>query len=252
MTRAMSQYLRSTVNKTPFCPGCGHGVLMNAILRAIDRLNLDTANTLFVSGIGCAAWIPSPHFDFDTLHTLHGRAIAFATGAKLAKPSLATIVVSGDGDLLSIGGNHFIHAARRNTDISVICANNFIFGMTGGQPAPTTPPGTTTVNLPASTNEPPLDGCRLAMAAGAQYTARYPVSSPIELSCAIETSIRTSGFTYVEAVSPCPTQYGRRNDLADIAQLYEDISRRCITREKYDLLSPEERTRFLTIGERFQ
>ena len=137
MTRAMHDWLR--VEHSTFCPGCGHGILLGAIVRACDELGLDRKSLLFVSGIGCAGWIPSPHIKADTLHTLHGRAVACATGAKLANPKLTTIVVSGDGDLSSIGGNHLIHAARRNIDLTVICANNQIYGMTGGQSASTTP-----------------------------------------------------------------------------------------------------------------
>ena len=144
MVRALEKYIRPGVKVTPFCPGCGHGILMGLILRAIDELKMDMKKMLFVSGIGCAAWIPSPHFDGDTLHTLHGRALAFATGAKLFNPDLCVMVVSGDGDLSSIGGNHLIHAARRNIDLKVICANNMIYGMTGGQVASTTPKGART------------------------------------------------------------------------------------------------------------
>ena len=139
MVRALEKYIRPGVKSTPFCPGCGHGILMGLILRAIDELKMDMNKMVFVSGIGCAAWIPSPHYDGDTLHTLHGRALAFATGVKLFNPELCVMVVSGDGDLSSIGGNHLIHAARRNIDLKVICANNMIYGMTGGQVASTTP-----------------------------------------------------------------------------------------------------------------
>ena len=251
MTRAMSQHLRASCRETPFCPGCGHGVLMNVILRAVDRLELSPKETLFVSGIGCAAWIPSPHFDFDTLHTLHGRAVAFATGAKLVNPSLTTIVVSGDGDLLSIGGNHLIHAARRNIDLTVILANNFIFGMTGGQSAPTTPRGARTVTAPGGVTERPIDACRLVLAAGAGYTARYPVTHPVALSTVIERAIRHRGFSLVEAVSPCPTQYGRHNGLADIPALYQEVERRCVTLAEYEEIPPAEKPYYLVVGEQF-
>src|SRR3972149_1851924 len=141
MARDLEKYLRPEIKSTPFCPGCGHGILMNLILRAINELQWPMEKMLFVSGIGCAAWIPSPHFNADTLHTLHGRAIPFATGVKMFNPDLCVMVVSGDGDLTSIGGNHLIHAARRNIDLKVICANNMIYGMTGGQVASTTPKG---------------------------------------------------------------------------------------------------------------
>ncbi len=136
MARDLEQYLRPGIGATTFCPGCGEAILMRLILRAIDELKIDIDDMLFVSGIGCAAWIPSPYFNADTLHTLHGRAIAFATGAKMFNLKLKTMVISGDGDLADIGGNHLIHAARRNIDLTVICANNMNYGMTGARFAP--------------------------------------------------------------------------------------------------------------------
>jgi 2-oxoglutarate ferredoxin oxidoreductase subunit beta len=178
MTRDLENYLRPGVKGTPFCPGCGHGILMGLILRSIDELKMDMRKMLFVSGIGCAAWIPSPHFAGDTLHTLHGRAVAFATGAKLANPELCVLIISGDGDLSAIGGNHLIHAARRNLDLKVICANNMIYGMTGGQAAPTTPQGARTATTGQGNPYPPFDLCRLVAAAGATYVARYGVTQP--------------------------------------------------------------------------
>ena len=186
MARAMEKYLRKGPAGTPFCPGCGHGILLCSLLRAVDRLGVPQDDLLFVSGIGCAAWIPSPTIAADTLHTLHGRAIAFATGAKLANPKMTTIVVSGDGDLSSIGGNHLIHAARRDVDMTVICANNQIYGMTGGQTASTTPVGAKTATDPGGNIYRPLDICSLVMAAGARYAARYPVTRPASLIDAIE------------------------------------------------------------------
>jgi 2-oxoglutarate ferredoxin oxidoreductase subunit beta len=144
----MQKLIRAEAFPTPFCPGCGSGILMNAIVRAIAELEIDLDQLLFVSGIGCSAWIPSPHYNADTLHTLHGRPVAFAVGAKLYNPKLKVIVISGDGDLSSIGGNHLIHAARKDIDITVICANNMIYGMTGGQLAATTPLEFRTVTTP--------------------------------------------------------------------------------------------------------
>ncbi|GAF92974.1 unnamed protein product, partial [marine sediment metagenome] len=167
MARDLEEYLRPGLDSTPFCPGCGHGILMNLILRAIDELKLSMDEMLFVSGIGCAAWIPSPHFNADTLHTLHGRAIAFATGAKMFNPKLNVMVISGDGDLTSIGGNHLIHAARRNIDLSVICANNMIYGMTGGQVASTSPLGALTSTTMDGNIYRPFDLCKLVLGAGA-------------------------------------------------------------------------------------
>ena len=249
MTRAMEQYLRKGLKGTAFCPGCGHGLLLGAILRAVDRLGIPKQDLLFVSGIGCAAWIPSPNIGADTLHTLHGRAIAFATGAKLANPRLTTIIASGDGDLTSIGGNHLIHAARRDLDVTVVCANNQIYGMTGGQTASTTPVGTRTVTDPAGNVFRPFDVCRLVKAAGARYAARFPVTRPLELTDAIEKAIRIKGFTFVEAISPCPTQYGRRNALGDLAKLYEAIDASCVTAEEAARLGEDERQHRFVIGE---
>ena len=181
MVRAMEKYIRPGVKSTPFCPGCGHGILMGLILRAIDELKMDMNKMVFVSGIGCAAWIPSPHFDGDTLHTLHGRALAFATGVKLFNPELCVMVVSGDGDLSSIGGNHLIHAARRNIDLKVICANNMIYGMTGGQVASTTPAGARTATTGEGNPYQPFNLSRLVEAAGATYVAKYSVTQPVTL-----------------------------------------------------------------------
>ncbi len=232
MARDLGRYLREGVETTPFCPGCGHGILMGAVLRAADALGLDMDRTLFVSGIGCAAWIPSPHFRADTLHTLHGRALPFATGAKLYNPDLTVLVVSGDGDLASIGGNHLIHAARRDLDLTVVCANNQIYGMTGGQVAPTTPRGAASATTPAGNDDRPFDLCRLVAAAGAAYVARYAVVQPLLLQRAIERGLRTPGFAFVEALSPCPTQFGRRNSLGDPAG--------CLARLREALVSREE------------
>jgi len=215
----------------PFCPGCGDRVLLRLILRAIDELQMNIDDMLFVSGIGCAAWIPSPHFNADTLHTLHGRAIAFATGAKMFNPKLITMVISGDGDLADIGGNHLIHAARRNIDLTVICANNMNYGMTGGQVCSTTPEGALTHTTRDGNPYRPFDLCKLVIAAGAVYVARYLVTQGDALVNSIKKALQTQGFAFVEAVSPCPTQFGRQNRLdtpKDTFRYYED---RCISKE---------------------
>ncbi|MBI4800556.1 MAG: 2-oxoacid:ferredoxin oxidoreductase subunit beta [Desulfarculus sp.] len=232
MTRALDQYLRPEVKATPFCPGCGHGVLLGLILRAVEAAGLDPRQMLFVSGIGCAAWIPSPNFRADTLHTLHGRALAFATGAKAANPALKVMVVSGDGDLASIGGNHLIHAARRGLEITVICANNQIYGMTGGQAAPTTQLGAPTATTPEGNPYRPFDLCRLVKAAGADYVARGSVTRPYELMDYMAQGLTRPGFSFIEALSPCPTQAGRRQGLDTPAALYDDLGRRCLARRE--------------------
>ena len=249
MARALEQYVRPGVKGTPFCPGCGHGILMNHILRAIDELKMDMKKMVFVSGIGCAAWIPSPHFDGDTLHTLHGRAVAFATGVKLFNPDLHVMVVSGDGDLSSIGGNHLIHAARRNIDLKVICANNMIYGMTGGQVASTTPRGAQTVTTPGGNPYRPFDLSKLVEAAGAAYVARYAVTQPVALIHAIKTALLHVGFAFLEVLSPCPTQFGRRNRQDRAEDMIQELVRRCILEEEAAGLTEEERAEKIITGE---
>lgn len=203
-----ARYLRQA---TPFCPGCGHGIFMNAFLRAADAAGLDFGRTVFVSGIGCGAWVPSPHFLADTLHVTHGRAIAFATGIKLTRPDLEVVVISGDGDLTTIGGNHLIHAARRNVPIKVFCLNNWLFGMTGGQVSATTPQGAMTETTPDGNPHRSFDLVNLVRGAGAPYVARWPVARPQWLRRGIETALQEPGFAFVEVLSTCPTQYGRAN-----------------------------------------
>jgi 2-oxoglutarate/2-oxoacid ferredoxin oxidoreductase subunit beta len=249
VTRALEKYLRPGVKGTPFCPGCGHGILMGLILRAVDELKMDMKKMLFVSGIGCAAWIPSPHYDGDTLHTLHGRALAFATGAKLFNPDLCVLVVSGDGDLSSIGGNHLIHAARRNLDLKVICANNMIYGMTGGQAASTTPKGSRSSTTTAGNPYRPFNLSRLVEAAGASYVAKYSVTQPVALINSIKKAIGRVGFSFIEVLSPCPTQYGRRNRLDRPEDMIRDLIQRCILEEEAKGLTEEEMAERIVTGE---
>ncbi len=224
--------IRPEAFPTPFCAGCGHGILLGAILRAIREVGLDQEKMLFVSGIGCAGWIPSPHFAADTLHTTHGRPLAFATGAKLFRPELKVVVIGGDGDLASIGGNHLIHAARRDLEMTVICANNYIYGMTGGQVTPTTPQGAFTVTTPAGNPEPPFDLCRLVSGAGATYVARHTVYHVRPLIKILSRALEHRGFAFVEVLSPCPTQYGRRNEFRSPWEMMEWLRDNCISVEK--------------------
>jgi 2-oxoglutarate ferredoxin oxidoreductase subunit beta len=224
----LSKYFRWETFPSPFCPGCGHGILMGALIRVIDNIKLNWKNTVFVSGIGCAAWIPSPHYAADTMHTTHGRAIAFATGIKLYNPKLNVIVVSGDGDIASIGGNHLIHAARRNIPITVICANNNIYGMTGGQFASTTPLSSCTATTPKGSTERPFDLAKLVIGAGADYVARATVYDSKLLNNYIKNGITYScinnkGFSFLDVISPCHTQFGRRNNCRSITDMIKDI-----------------------------
>jgi 2-oxoglutarate ferredoxin oxidoreductase subunit beta len=248
-TASIVKYIRPRTFPTPFCAGCGHGILLGAILRAIDELELDFSQMLFVSGIGCAGWIPSPHYNTDTLHVTHGRPVAFATGAKLFNPQLNVVVIGGDGDIASIGGNHLIHAARRNVDITVICANNLIYGMTGGQVTPTTPRGARTQTTPAGNPEPPFDLARLVAAAGATYVARYSVWHVRPLIASIKKALQHTGFSFIEVLSTCPTQYGRRNENPTPVGMLRALKENCVTMERAKTMSPEELIGKTIIGE---
>ena len=194
------------------CPGCGHGTIMTAIIRAIENLGLEKNHVAVVSGIGCSARI-SGYLDFHTLHTLHGRALAFATGVKLSRPELTVIVPMGDGDACAIGGNHFIHAARRNIDVTAIIMNNSIYGMTGGQYSPLTGYGEFATTAPYGNIDHSFDVVKLATGAGASFVARtttYHVNAMVKI---FEKAIAHKGFSVVEVLSQCPTQFGRRNNI---------------------------------------
>jgi 2-oxoglutarate ferredoxin oxidoreductase subunit beta len=206
---SVRRYLRDV--SLPFCPGCGNVIVMSRFLKAIHELgHKDLNKFVFCSGIGCAAWIPSPHFKADSIHTTHGRSIPVATGVKLVRPESNVVVFGGDGDLLGIGLSHLIHAARRNQDIVVVLVNNMIYGMTGGQVAPTTPLGFRTTTTPYGSFERPLDAARLLAVAGACYVARWTTVHVEQLVEAMKRAITTDGFAFVEVVSQCPTAFGRR------------------------------------------
>lgn len=213
------EYLRESEQPHTMCPGCGGGTVMNAFVTAFEKLDVPRRDLLLVSGIGCSAWIPSPNIEADTLHTTHGRPIAYATGAKSANEDLETVVISGDGDLAGIGGNHLLHAARRNVDVTAILVNNFTYGMTGGQVAPTTPHGSTTTTSPYGNPEDAMDVSAVVEEAGASFVARQPTSRPHQLVSAIERAIEVDGFSLVEVISQCPTVYGRRNDLRSAPEM---------------------------------
>ncbi|MBI3949692.1 MAG: 2-oxoacid:ferredoxin oxidoreductase subunit beta [Acidobacteria bacterium] len=195
-----------------WCPGCGIGVALKSLLMALEESEMPLENVAMVSGIGCTARAIG-YVKFDAFHTTHGRAIPFATGLKLANPILNVIVFSGDGDLASIGGNHFIHAARRNIDLTVICVNNFIYGMTGGQVGPTTPLTAKSSTTPYGNFEYGFNLPHLAAASGAVYVARWTVFHVRRVISAIHEAIAKKGFSFVEVISPCPIGYLRRNKL---------------------------------------
>ena len=211
-------YLR--VDKLPhvWCAGCGIGTVMGSIIRTVDKAELNKNDVVMVSGIGCSSRM-SGYCDFNTLHTTHGRALSFATGIKLANPKFNVIVVMGDGDALAIGGNHLIHAARRNIDILAIIINNWIYGMTGGQYSPTTPLGSFATTAPYGQVEPPFDVLRLIGGSGASYVARGTVYHIRELDKLILGGIQKKGFAVVEVISQCPTSFGRRNRMRTAVEM---------------------------------
>ncbi|MCC6501989.1 MAG: 2-oxoacid:ferredoxin oxidoreductase subunit beta [Deltaproteobacteria bacterium] len=219
-----NKYLRP--NKLPhiWCPGCGHGIVLKAMLRAIDKAGLDKNNIALVSGIGCSSRTPG-YVDFNTLHTLHGRALPFATGIKLAKPEMKVIVVTGDGDALAIGGNHFIHACRRNIDITVLVFTNATYGMTGGQYSPTTPLESIATTSRYGNIEPPFDTCEMAKASGATFVARGTAYHTIELEKTIHEAITHKGTSVVDIIDACPTYFGRANKFKSATQMMEEIEK---------------------------
>lgn len=243
------KYVRSQAIRQPHCPGCGNGIIAQCMLRAIDELQLDIDKIVFVSGIGCSGWIPSPFFNADVLHTTHGRALAFATGVKLGNPNLGVVVFTGDGDGAAIGGNHLIHAARRNVEMLTILVNNRIYGMTGGQVAPTTPHAMKTKTTPYGNIEYPFDLCELVKAAGAVYVARWTAFHVKQLISSMKKGLLKEGFSFIEVVSQCPVQYGRYvgvRDAADLLLMLKDMS---VPIDKAKIMSKKELEGRIVIGE---
>ncbi len=234
-----------------WCSGCGNGILMRDVVVALDRLGLEREKTVVVSGIGCSSRAAG-YMDFNTLHTTHGRALAFATGVKLANPSLTVIVITGDGDGSSIGGNHLIHAARRNIDITVVVFNNNTYGMTGGQFSPTTPTGDYGTTAPYGTIEKPFDIAALAETAGATYTARGTSYHTTETIRAIEGGIRHKGFSLIDCYSVCPTYYGRKNRKGDAVEMLTWQRDHAVDAKKFKEMSPEERADKFPLGVLFE
>ena len=207
---AVNDYIRERFFPHLWCSGCGHGIVLNGLIRAVEKLGMSRNEMVMVSGIGCSSRI-SGYMDFHTLHTIHGRALAFATGVKLSKPELNVIVPMGDGDALSIGGNHFIHAARRNIGMTAIVMNNRIYGMTGGQYSPLTGPGMMATTAPYSNIDQGFDIVEMATAAGATFVARTTTYHVQQMSQIIRSAILHEGFSVVEVMSQCPTYFGRKN-----------------------------------------
>jgi 2-oxoglutarate/2-oxoacid ferredoxin oxidoreductase subunit beta len=223
---AVKEYIRERFFPHMWCPGCGHGIVLNGLVRAVEELAINKNELVIVSGIGCSSRI-SGYVDFHSLHTVHGRALAFATGVKLSKPKLNVIVPMGDGDALSIGGNHFIHAARRNINITALVMNNRTYGMTGGQYSPLSGVGIKATTAPYSTIDNAFDCVELAKAAGATFVARTTVYHVNQLSELIKKAIIHDGFSVVEIFSQCPTYFGRKNKqggAVDMLKVFKDFT----------------------------
>jgi len=217
---AIKDYIRGRFFPHMWCPGCGHGIVLNSLLRAIEKLGMSKNEIVMVSGIGCSARI-SGYVDFHSMHTLHGRALAFATGIKMSRPELNVIVPMGDGDALAIGGNHFIHAARRNIDITAIVMNNRIYGMTGGQYSPLSGLGVMATTAPYGNIDHEFDIVEMARAAGASFVARTTTYHAKQATDLIRQAIIHEGFSVVEILSQCPIQFGRRNKGGSSAEMME-------------------------------
>jgi 2-oxoglutarate ferredoxin oxidoreductase subunit beta len=210
----VERFLRMDRMPHIWCPGCGIGTTVNCFARALEKSDIPLESLAIVSGIGCTGRVAG-YLNFDSFHTTHGRAIPFATGLKLASPKLKVVVFSGDGDIAAIGGNHFINAARRNIDLTIICVNNFNYAMTGGQVAPTTPLTATATTAPYGTFELPFNLPFLADSCGANYIARWTAYHVRQLTKAMAEALTKKGFTFVEIITPCPIIYLRRNRLGD-------------------------------------
>jgi 2-oxoglutarate ferredoxin oxidoreductase subunit beta len=234
-----------------YCTGCGNGTVINCTLEAVEQMGWAVDDTVFISGIGCSSRAPG-YIKTDSLHTTHGRALAFATGVKLANPRLNVVVFTGDGDLAAIGGNHFIHACRRNVNLTVICMNNMIYGMTGGQGSPCTPVGAISTTTPYGAAEPVFDLSELAVTAGANYVARWTSYHVKELTKAVKAGLETPGFSFIEALTQCPTAYGRRNKLRQVSDMINYLRTNTILIQKTRLMRekgeavPEDK---ITVGE---
>ena len=242
------KYLRHN-KKFPhvWCPGCGNGIVMGALLRAIYRLDIDQDDIVLASGIGCSGRMPT-YLDFNTLHTTHGRALTFATGVKLAKPELNVVVIMGDGDATAIGGNHFIHAARRNLNLTAIIINNSIYGMTGGQYSPTTPFGSKSTTSVYGHIEHAFSIAELAVTAGASFVSRATVYHADLMDRLIEQAMLKRGFAVVEVISNCHVQYGRRNKLGGAVDMLKRFKQQSVTVARAEKMTPEELKGKTTIG----
>lgn len=239
LSHYVNKYFYTHQFPTMWCPGCGDGTAAMAMCRAIERLELDIDRVIHVAGIGCAS-VAHWYTTFTALQTAHGRALASATGIKFANSELTVVVTMGDGDCAAIGGNHFIHACRRNIDLTAIIYNNYNYGMTGGQVGPTTPLASYASTASYGNPEPPFDICRLAEAAGATFVARGAVYYVKELISLIERGIKHKGFSVIDVLTPCVTVFGRRNRLGSAAEMFKAQKEMTVPVQKAKKMSPDE------------
>ncbi len=243
----LDNYMRGNRLPHMWCPGCGNGIVTGSLLRAIENMELPPSKIAIVSGIGCSSRAAG-YLNFQTLHTTHGRALAFATGLKMARPELTVFVIMGDGDSTAIGGNHFIHAARRNIDLNALIFNNNIYGMTGGQASPLTPQGKMATTAPYGNAERNFDIMKLAEAAGATFTARTTTYHVRAMDKIIQQSAENKGFSVVEAMTPCPVGYGRRNKMGDATNMINGYKEDSVPITKAKKMSAEELAGKFTVG----
>lgn len=241
-------YLRQDYRNLQWCPGCGDGAILQAFLRAVHELGISQDDMAVVSGIGCSGRI-SGYIDFNTMHTTHGRPVTFATGIKLARPDKHVVVFGGDGDQTAIGGNHFIHACRRNIDMTIVVINNNVYGMTGGQYSPTTPDQFKTQTTPYGNVDNTFDVVELAMGAGASYVARETVLKPVALTRFFKKALEHKGVSVVEVISNCHINLGRRNRMKSPHAVLSWIKENTMTLRQAEQKSEEERQGKVLVGE---
>jgi len=242
-----SNYLRMEKMPTLWCWGCGDGVILKAVIRAIDKMGWKQDDVCVVSGIGCSGRFSS-YVDFNTIHTTHGRTVAYATGVKLANPDKHVICVAGDGDALAIGGNHTIHGCRRNIDLNMIVINNFIYGLTNSQTSPTTPRGMWTVSQKAGNIDPTFNACDLALGAGASFVGRETVIDPKKLERLLVKGFSHKGFSFMEVLSNCHINLGRKNKMASAMENLDWIDSITMGKMKFEKLEEKDKMNFLPTG----
>lgn len=241
------KYLRKNTLPHIWCPGCGDGIILKSLIRAIDKVGYSKDEVVITSGIGCASRLPG-YVDFNTIHTTHGRALTFAIGMKMYKPRLKVITISGDGDALAIGGNHFIHAARRNIDITLIVFNNYTYGMTGGQASPTQPKGAFSTTSPFGSIEPPFDVCTLAQASGATWVGRSTSYHAVQLEKFIGDALNHKGFSVLDVITNCHISYGRRNKMKSAIEMIQYQKEKAVNVRSAQNLAPEDLVGKFTTG----